>query len=396
MSFDIRLLQPDDMPEHRALMEMAFGQGRVVMAPPVTPESADPAKDAAPRWGLYEGGRLLSAVTLCPFEVHWGAETVLSMGGIAGVATMPEARGAGYVDALLRHALETMRDAGQTISALYPFSWSFYQKFGWDAVGERRKVRLPLGEIRKADAPGRVERVNDNAHAALSDGYSTFARRYRGAMTTDSHRWERKLASSDDRIAYVYRLAATGEYLLWRYDPDGKTGRVREWAVWTAEGHRAMLELLRGLATQCEVAEIEVPADSPLGQFVMHWDVETKVQPVFAARIVDVAGAVGRLPAPVGVAGNARVAVLDSHAPWTAGVWEVSADGTRVHAETVAAGGGEPDMTLTINALSQAFWGTPSLGELRGAGRVDVRDEAAYDFLSALLPGTAVYTLDFF
>src|SRR4051812_5295884 len=72
-------------------------------------------------WGAFdERGMLLSGLMLLPLET-WIQGKKLAMGGIAGVATWPEARRQGCVSKLLVHSLNTMREAGQTISMLAPF-----------------------------------------------------------------------------------------------------------------------------------------------------------------------------------------------------------------------------------------------------------------------------------
>ena len=388
MDFEIRLLTPEDMPAHQGLMALAFDQGRV---------PTEPAESKGDFWGLFTGERLRSSLTIRSFEVHWGADTVLSMGGIAGVASSPEARGAGHVNALLQHALTTMRDKGQVISALYPFSWSFYRAFGWDWVGERREVTLPLEHLpRFAASRGLAERVDgEGAKERLTTAYSAFARRYRGVFTSDSHQWK-AIEPRDGRQAYIFQFPPTGEYFTWRYSTDGKSGRIGQWIVWTPEGHEALLSVLHYLANQCETAELWLPADALLPHFVMHWDLKTTVRPVFMGRVVDVAGALTGLPAPASATGSLMIRLTDEHAPWNAGVWRIASDGSRISCERVEDTGGRMLLEMDIQAFSQAFWGTPSLATLRAAGRVAVRDEMAFDWLSMLLPSAPVFTRDFF
>jgi hypothetical protein len=48
---------------------------------------------------------------------------------------------------------------------------------------------------------------------------------------------------------------------------------------------------------------------------------------------------------------------------------------------------------MDIQAFSQAFWGEPSLSAIRHAGRVEVKEEAAFRHLSAILAPNPVYNL---
>ena len=320
------------------------------------------------------------------------------MGGIAGVATFAEARGRGYVDQLLKQSLIAMKDAGQVISALYPFAFAFYRRYGWDWVGVKRNVKLPLGELRATPEGKDMKAISgDETRELLSPGYTAFAQRYRGVFTTESHRWGSKLSHDGHKTTYAYRYEPTGAYLLWRYG-DGDSGRVREFTGATGEEYRALLSLLHYFGTQRKEAKLTLPDDSPLWSFLMHWDLETKTEPVFMGRVVDFAGAMAQLRLPSETPDGAlTLAVSDPYAPWNEGVWRLTVTAGGLAVSTVVGGSaGEADITADIQAVSQAYWGKPSLDELRAAGRLDVRNEEAYRLLRAILPAHTVYTLDDF
>ncbi len=397
MQTEIRPLEPGDHLRHRELMEQAFGKGSVVPEP----EHDAAPSDVANIWGLFAGGELQAALSIVPFQTHWGTQTILPLGGIAGVATWVEARGNGYVAELLTESLRVMRDRGEVVSALYPFSWSFYRKFGWEWVGEKRTMTLPLRELR-AHPEGKsvrdiTERDAQAARPKIEAVYTTYAKQFRGAFTSETHRWNSRLDHKNGRAAYVYEYEPTGEYLLWRYENDGR-GKVVEWTARTPEGVRAHLSLLHYLGTQCDKAEVTVPSNSPLQAHFMHWDMETKVRPIFMGRVVDFAGAMRVLPPiPDAPNGSLMLAVRDDYAPWNNGTWRVGVENGIVFCDKAPEGTSSPDVAIDTQALSQAFWGYPSLEWLRAAGRIDtVNDETAWTLLFHLLPAHPVYTMDDF
>jgi predicted acetyltransferase len=391
---ELRALTPDDAYPNRLLMNHAFGRGAVV--PPPNPD--DPPREMNNTWGVFENGTLQASLAIVPFLVHWGPSLVLPMGGIAGVATFAEARGRGYVDQLLRHSLETMRTAGQVISALYPFSWGFYRRYGWDWVGEKRNIRLPLAQVRSAPEGREVRNITGDGAREKTEAYCTrFARKYRGIFTTETRRWGRALSHDEGRTTYVYAHEPSESYLLWRYEAKQEEGTAREFVANAPEGDRALLSLLHYFGTQCETASLTVPADSPLWSHVMHWDLETKIEPVFSGRVVDFGPAMMRLePSPETPNGSVTLALTDEHAPWNAGIWRITVEDGKIHAATVVGGADDADVTADIQALSQAYWGMPDLHSLRRAGRVTVTNEPGFDLLSRLLPPTPIFTMDHF
>ncbi len=393
MSIELRAVTSDDHFILNQLMNHAFGQGRVVT--PRAPEEEIPEYKGI--WGIYENGGLKAALTVCPFLVHWGADAVLPMGGIAGVATFVEARGRGYVAQLLKQSLRAMKDEGQVVSALYPFSWAFYRRYGWDWVGQKRDVKIPLREL-KAAPEGRdvLPLAGEKVQEELTAGYTTFAKRYRGVFTTETHRWGGRLSHSDSKTTYAYRYEPTGAYMLWRYG--GENGQIREFTGTTGAEYRGFLSLLHYFGTQVKEASVSLPDDSPIQSHIMDWDLSTSVQPVFQARVVDFGAALALITIPPGIPnGTATLAVQDEHAPWNDGVWRITVEDGKVSGATVvAADPNTADVSADIQALSQAFWGKPSFAELRIAGRISVQNEEGYQLLTALFPATMVYTLDDF
>lgn len=401
---EIRSIAPDDVSAHRRLMAQAFGQGRVVKPP----DADAPPESLAGQWGLFENGALRAGLTIVPYQSHWGGAAVetLALGGIAGVATFADARGQGHVDALLKNALAAMRDAGQCVSALYPFSWGFYRRYGWEWVGERRKVTIPLRELRSCEEGRNVSLLEvEKPSEVLSAPYTDWAKEggYRGLFSTATRGWDGLLRHNDDRTtyAYVYREpndAVADGYLLWRYDSSGEKGSIREFVARTPRAFRGLLSLLHHLGTQCATAHVTLPADSPLWAHVMHWELKTTIEPVFMARVVDVGAALSQIAVTDnGPNGTATLSVRDEHAPWNTGLWRITVEGGRVQAGAVPNGSaGEADVQADIQAFSQAFWGQPSLSWLRRAGRIDVTDEAGFALLARVLPAAPVFTLDDF
>lgn len=407
---EIRQLTPGDKFRHSQLMAHAFSGGQVQTPP--DPHAAAAASDndsvarAAQDFGLFESGDLRAAYSIAPFQVCWGQSAVLPMGGIAGVATWAEARGRGHVGTLLRHSLETMRAAGQIISALYPFAWAFYRRYGWEWVGEKRRITLPLAHVRAAPEGKNVRDLSganaDTVQETLAPIYSAFAQQYRGVCDAATHQWKNALQHRDNRTTYVYVHQAPGRdpdgYLLWRYGRDGKNAQVREFLANTPEAYRGLLSVLHYLGTQASKADVSpLPTDHLLWHHVMHWDVETKVAPVFMGRVVDVAAALAAIVAPPDLANGAvTLAVADEHAPWNHRPWLVAGENGVVTCAPAAAPGKTPDLSCDIQAFSQLFWGTPSLETLIRAGRVAVNNPAGADWLGRLLAGPPVFTLDDF
>jgi predicted acetyltransferase len=398
---EIRNLSADDVSAHNELLSEAFARGRR--------EAADQAEldnlkelDKCNRFGVVVGPRLVAAATILNIPVFWNS-SITSMGGIAAVACAADHRGQGHVGRLLQRSLIYMKEAGQFLSGLNPFAYAFYRRHGWEWVGEKRVSTLPLSLL-----PPNREATNVTMYQGLdakpvvATVYDTVARQYRGMVVRDQilfpDFWKRCLDHADGRTTYVhvYRAPDTGKpegYFKFGFPETGDKLEIPELFATTPRAYGGLLGVLHNYGTQLKTVEVTRPADDALGMTVMHWDVEQKVKPLFMARIVDIASAFEAVAVPKALDGNVVLSIQDDQCDWNNGVFSIVVEGGTV---TVRRSTATADVVLDIQALTQAYWGWPPLNALRNAGRVEVKDEAGYSLLAAILPEARSYIGDFF
>jgi len=410
---DLRELTKDDSLAVSRLMSEAFGRGRRPDEPVKPAAEVEPPKEIEPPkpaevekresllLGIFDGARLVACSTTHHLRVAWESQE-LAMGGIGGVACTTDQRGRGHVGRLLQHALIAMREDGEHLSGLFPFSFPFYRRHGWDWVGERRAYTIPTREI-PSFAEGRSVRCYDGPEALdlVRPIYEQWSSRYRG-MTTRSGSgpdfWNSALAHHDKRTTYVYvyhnpETDIAEGYLTFRYPSGDEPGRVGEFFTLTAAAQRGLISVLHYYGTQVSKVTAGGPADDPLTLHIMHNEIETAASPLFMGRVVDVRSALQAL-VPKGAAnGRLNLLVRDAICDWNNGTFEISIEDSTVNATITSQSAG---VTLDIQSLTQAFWGHPNLDALRAAGRVDVTDEGQYAILSSLLPRKICYLQDFF
>lgn len=86
--------------------------------------------------------------------------TYLPTVGIGGVATLPEYRRSGCVREIFNEIFRIAPERGWAVSYLYPFSYSYYRKFGYERVIQRKTIKFPASVL------GSIER---NSSAVLYD-----------------------------------------------------------------------------------------------------------------------------------------------------------------------------------------------------------------------------------
>jgi len=323
------------------------------------------------------------------------------MGGIAGVATWPEARRKGCVAGLLRHGLETMRGAGQTVSMLHPFSFPFYRKYGWEMTIERKTYTLePRHFPPRAAVPGRVERVAKDA--GLLDGiYEKFASRYTGTIVRTPEWWERRVFTKPGLAALYYNGDGKPEgYLL--YEVKERTMTVHEWVCVSEEARLGLWRYVADHDSMADKLAMTVPVDDPLPFLLPDPRIRQEVVSYFMSRIVDVEGFLAQYPFGPGDGEDAvTLAVEDEHAPWNHGVFRLRIDAVgRARAERMADGlqaenADEADLACDIQTLTALFLGNRPASLLHETGRLRGSREAVKR-LEQRIPRRTAYLADFF
>ncbi len=393
---EIRKITREECPAALALWAHAF-EGGSADTSDWDDDMDELVEGDAPTYGIFDAGGLQAAVLINAYESVFGPDVVLKMGGIGGVACLPASRGKGYARAGIRHALERMRDAGQVVSTLYPFSFAYYRKFGWEWTGVRRKYEVPTSVLQAGPETEFVRAAAPEDRPTIKNLYAQYAKNYRGMLARSEKAWTRKLKDGKDKRAYTYLYERDGQaegYLTHRGVKEEET-HLREFVALTPRAERGLLGLLKRHEMQVKKFVWRAPENDALWlrNPTYHWDIETKIFPVVQGRVVDAAAALAELR-PAGIANGAfTFALTDEHADWNAGTWRVEVEaGSVIVQRTTDA----PQISLDIQAFSQAFFGVPNAQALRESDRLQVHDEAAFARFAALLSGPPVFLNDDF
>jgi predicted acetyltransferase len=346
-------------------------------------------------FGVYDAAGLQAKVVVIPYKQIFGTQFIAPMGGIGNVACLPASRGKGYAGACLRHALGYMRENGMYLSALYPFSWEFYRRLGWEWIGAQRTYTVPTRTIATVPETENVRLIGVADRQAITSVYSAFAERYRGMAQRDERKWSSVLDDGSETYTYtyLYESADGPEGYLTFQGGNRESTHINEFIAITPRAQRALLGLMKRHEMQVSAFRWSAPDDDALWSNLYHNDIETRIEPVVQARIVDIVQAFTALKPPVALTGEVVLKVRDETAPWNSGSWRVAAASGAVEVKEARS---EPDIECDIQAITQAYYGYPDLNSVRAAGRISVHSEEGYDLLNSLLAGPTVWLNDHF
>ena len=328
-------------------------------------------------------GKIAAKVHIIPLTTYIAGK-LFKMGGIGAVATWPEYRRQGIMKNLLFESLKEMKQAGQTVSFLSPFSFPFYRKYGWELTFTNKKYHIPM-EYFKRDwqAKGYLKRVKADV-TLLDEIYQNFAKKYTGTLDREPKWWEQNILSDAKQIAVAYSEAGDPEgYLI--YQVKNNTYTVKDFAYTNRNGRQLLLEFISNHDASVYHVDITVPENDQLALLLTEPTFEEKINHYFMARIVDVPAFFKEYPfdtnenqTPV------AIEVEDSFFTDNSGVYQLSAsDATRIEAET-------SDIQVTIQMLTMIMLGYKRPLELFELGLIQGEREAI-EQLETYIPTQQTY-----
>ena len=139
--YDIRNLNAVDLEQYNALLRYAFQITEKELTEcgwqdDEIKQSKFPVIERADVLGCFDGDELVSQIAVYPLKMNiYGA--VYPVGFVTSVCTYPEYSGRGIMKRIMHKSLEHMRQRGQSVALLFPYSIPLYRKMGWEIISNK-------------------------------------------------------------------------------------------------------------------------------------------------------------------------------------------------------------------------------------------------------------------
>lgn len=259
--------------------------------------SKRPLLERADTFGWFKGERLVSLVCIIPCEVNIHGK-IWKMAGLTGVGTYPEYSGLGLINDLIRLALGDMRDKGQRISYLNPYSIPFYRHRGWEILSDHISYTVKDSQMPKQrDVPGFVERLAID-HPDVLDTYNRFACQAHGAMMRGKNEWEEywRWENEEERSAAVYYEDPhePAGYLIYWIEDD--VFNIKEMVYLNQDARRGLWNFIDAHYSMIDEVRGHIYKNEPLAFYLDDSQIVESIEPYMMARIVDVKEFLARYP----------------------------------------------------------------------------------------------------
>lgn len=353
-----------------------------------------PTMERADVLGWFNGENLVSQVAVYPMRVKVFSQTY-DMGGLTGVGTYPEYSNLGLMHKLLEQALKNMRERGQYITYLFPYSIPYYRRKGWEIISDKISYEIEDYQLPKSRRlEGDVRRVEVDSEE-LKSTYEKYAQRTHGAILRDELAWnEYWLWDSDDIMAAIYYNEANesdGYVIYWLADDvfhikdmifNSEAARTGLWNFVSA--HLSMIDKVVG----------NTYTDEPLAFLLEDASITETISPYYMARIVDFPAFIAKLPfKPSPTAREWRFTLSDPIMECNQGVFLLKIDengkgeAVKIHDEC--------EDTINIQTMTTMLMGYKRPDYLARIGRI-VATEATIDMLEDSIEQQTPYVSDYF
>lgn len=346
-------------------------------------------------FGWFDDTNLISQIALYPMQMNI-YNTIYKMGGITGVATYPEYSGIGLMNDLIKKVLGIMRECGQSISCLYPYSIPYYRSKGWEIVSDKITFAIKDSQVPKVE--GIMRRVNADNKDFLNL-YHTFALGTHGALLRDSLSWEEywRWEVEDISIALYYDAQQRPSgYIVYLLDND--VFKIKEMIWLNQEARYGIWHFINAHQSMFDKIEGANYSNESLAFLLEDGHISESIQPYIMARIVDVEQFLRQYPFDT-IAFDTEFCFIveDTILEWNNKAFVLEFAGNNVNLKVLDSKqcGTRYYATLSIQTLTTMLLGYKRPSYLRAIERLDA-DEASIDILEDIIPEGKAYFSDYF
>lgn len=242
--------------------------------------------------GAYDEHKVVGQLLILPLNMIVHGEKY-DMGGIGFVATYPEYRQQGIIKRLMIEALKKMRENGQSVSVLAPFSVSFYRYFGWELFFEKLHYTIPQTMFptfgKRLDIVKRMsfEWPDSTLFQGIKDFHNAQALINNGSMLRDEAWWKRiERRAPDSHFAAYFKDDKIAGYI--RYIIQDGTFEIHDFITEDLLAEQAICRFITSHAASVNSIKGVTSNDHQFGFYFKEPQFKKEVVQDVMVRIVDV------------------------------------------------------------------------------------------------------------
>ena len=348
-----------------------------------------------------DNGKLLSVIQCLPYYM-WLDGVSVQCGGIGNVASLPEGRRGGAIRKMMKLMCDNMYDDGYVLSFLYPFSHTYYRKFGYELCCEKSVLGASPEDLLAHEFKGQAKQFEPGEEGTdpgeIIEIYNTFASHLNLMLDRDAWQWEPKLeqdpVESKTRTYVIYgEDEKASAYFTYVYDRQGNRTEltIRDIAWADVDGMYNLFAFIGKLYGNVKKVTFDIPPNLvPEYLWTEPWNIEIIKKANGMARIINAKKALEIIKKPA-LDGSFTIKIDDPFMEQNNKSYKVSWKNGESSAEEYD---GACDLECSALALAQIVTGYVGL-ELAESRR-DVKISANKETLYSVFQKKMTYIADYF
>ncbi len=394
---EVRPIKPDEKIIKDKIQSIAFMFKRDFGTIKPTEESQDDYKTC--RAAFDDNGKMCSCFELIPYTVRFDGSSV-PMGGIGGVASLPEERDKKYIRNIFEYVMNEMYEHNYVFSYLYPFSHVYYRKFGYEFNMTNLELSTAITDFKHFRKEGRLEMLtSDMDLQPVKSLYDEFIKDKNLAVIRTEMLWKKffeKDPYKDNVYLYIWynkKNEPKGyiQYKTETAEPGNSQMRVQELVWLDREALFGIFSFVGKLSAQVRRFSWKAPSWIDLfPMFPEPYNIDISFTKSGMNRVVNVQKALELMTLPAG-SGEVVLEIEDAFFPINSGCYKVAWDN---EGREIAKTQKEADLICDVQALSQLLTGFTTIDGLELAGRLEIK--ANENSLSQIFKGKKLFINNYF
>ncbi|MDN9331108.1 GNAT family N-acetyltransferase [Clostridioides difficile] len=303
-------------------------------------------------------GKIISSLQLNQYKLLLNSK-VYNTSYVVGVSTLPEGRGAGYMNKVMKFTLNELYKKGQLVSILMPIDYRLYRRFGYEHCYDQIEYTINTADLKNFKSSGKMIKSNLSQIDDLIQIDRIFLNEVNGNVLKDEHYYENlfKEIQSEDGFLYIHEGNEKDGYIVY-FLQEGKMF-VRELFYKNIDALKSMLKFIYNHNTQCKIVTISTPTIDKI-RFILDnpKDSDIKIKPFMMGRIINVKKFIEDIDIEKDINSSFNLLIEDKFIDENNGLFKISIQNKKVSVEQLDKKDAEKpqedfDIKLDINTLTQ-------------------------------------------
>ena len=303
-------------------------------------------------------GKIISSLQLNQYKLLLNSK-VYNTSYVVGVSTLPEGRGAGYMNKAMKFTLNELYKKGQLVSILMPIDYRLYRRFGYEHCYDQIEYTINTDDLKNFKSSGKMIKSNLSQIDDLIQIDRTFLNEVNGNVLKDEHYYENlfKEIQSEDGFLYIHEGNEKDGYIVYFLQEDKMF--VRELFYKNIDALKSMLKFIYNHNTQCKIVTISTPTIDKI-RFILDnpKDSDIKIKPFMMGRVINVKKFIEDIDIEKDINSSFNLLIEDKFIDENNGLFKISIQNKKVSVEQLDKKGAEKpqedfDIKLDINTLTQ-------------------------------------------